>query len=132
MADPVRVLPEGRVSHQDDGAVSLVGTASLAWCAERWGDEPDPRRLRVNLVVETEEPFVEDTWVGGVLRIGSARLHVVEPIPRCRMLDIDQDGIRPTSRWMRPLALARDLELGIYAGVEEPGTISVGDEVRLA
>src|SRR5688500_11434496 len=58
MGDPVRVLPEGRVAHQDDGAVSLIGSASLDWCAERWGDEPEPRRLRVNIVVETDEPFV--------------------------------------------------------------------------
>ena len=131
MADPMRVLAEGRVPHQDDGAVSLVGTASLRWCAERWGDEPDPRRLRVNIVVETEEPFVEDTWVGRTLGIGTTRLLVVEPTPRCRMLDIEQDGVRPATRWMRPLALARDLELGTYLAVEQPGTLTVGDEVRL-
>lgn len=130
MGDPVRVLPEGRVPHQDDGAVSLVGTASLRWCAERWGDEPDPRRLRVNIVVETEQPFVEDTWVGRVLTFGSARLRVVEPTPRCRMLDIVQDGVHPTTRWMRPLALARDLDLGVYLDVARPGEVAVGDELR--
>jgi uncharacterized protein YcbX len=132
MGDAVRVLPEDRVSHQDASAVSVVGTASLRWCAERWGDEPDPRRLRVNILVETEAPFVEDTWVGRVLTFGSARLRVVEPTPRCRMLDIDQDGVRPTARWMRPLARARDLELGIYLDVVRPGTVSVGDQLLLS
>ena len=131
MGDPVRVSPETRVPHQDDGAVSLVGTASLQWCAERWGDEPEPRRLRVNITVRTDEPFVEETWVGRVLTIGSARLHVITPTPRCRMIDIEQDGVRPATRWMRPLALARDLELGVYADVATPGEISVGDELTL-
>jgi uncharacterized protein len=131
MGDPVRVLPEGRTPHQDGAGVSLVGTASLEWCAERYGDEPDPRRLRVNIVVETDEPFVEDTWVGRTLQLGSARLHVVEPTPRCRMLDIEQDGVRPATRWMRPLAQSRDLELGLYVDVEQPGRISLGDAPRL-
>jgi uncharacterized protein YcbX len=131
MGDPVRVLTEGRVPHQDDGGVSLVGTASLRWCAERWGDEADPRRLRVNLVVATDEPFVEDTWVGRMLTLGSARLHVAAPTPRCRMLDIEQDGVRPTARWMRPLALARDLDLGVYLDVARPGEVVVGDQLRL-
>ena len=47
------------------------------------------------------------------------------------MLDIDQDGLSPSSRWMRPLALARDLELGVYLNVEQPGTIRVGDVVAI-
>ena len=131
MGDAVRVLSEGGVPHQDDGAVSLVGTASLEWCAERWGDEPDPRRLRVNVVVETDEPFVEDSWVGRTLQLGTARLSVAEPTPRCRMLDIEQDGLRPGTRWMRPLALVRDLELGMYADVAQPGVVALGDECRV-
>jgi hypothetical protein len=131
MGDAVRVLPEARVPHQDDGAVSLVGTASLQWCADRWGDDPEPRRLRVNITVRTDEPFVEESWVGRVVSLGSARLHVVTPTPRCRMLDIEQDGVRPGTRWMRPLGVARDLELGVYADVATPGEISLGDELIL-
>lgn len=129
MGEAVRVLPEGDVPHQDDGEVSLVGTASLAWCAERWGDEPDPRRLRVNITVETDAPFVEETWTGRTITIGSARLRVVVATPRCRMLDIEQDGVRPTARWMQPLARARDLDLGVYADVARPGVIRLGDEL---
>ena len=130
MRDPVRVLTEGDVTHQDDGAVSLVGTASLEWCARRWGDDPDPRRLRVNITVETDEPFVEEQWVGGTVAIGGVLLRVVEPTPRCRMLDIEQDGVRPVARWLQPLGQARDLDLGVYADVARPGEIRLGDEVR--
>ena len=128
----VEVRPEDRTPHQDDGQVSLVGTATLRWCAERWGDEPDPRRTRMNVVVETDEPFAEEAWVGQLLVLGSTQLHVVSPVPRCRMLDVAQDGVRPTRRWLRPLAVEREMNLGVYADVRQPGGITVGDAVRPA
>jgi uncharacterized protein len=127
MGEAVRVLPEAGVSHQDDSPVSLVGTASLRWCADRFGDTPDPRRLRVNIVVETDEPFVEEAWVGRTVAIGSARLRILGGAPRCRMLDIDQDGVEPRHPWLRPLAQERDMELAVYADVAQPGEVRLGD-----
>jgi uncharacterized protein YcbX len=128
---PQRVAPEGAVSHQDGGAVSLVGTATLAWCAQRWGGSADPRRLRVNVVVETDEPFVEEGWVGRRLVIGSAALTVVERVPRCRTVDVAQDGTTPDTPWLRPLGAERDLCLAVYADVADPGVIAVGDAVSV-
>ena len=127
----VRVLPEGAVPHQDMGSVSLVGTATLAWCAGRWGIDADPRRLRGNLLVRTEEPFVEESWVGSRLEIGDVVLDVVERVPRCRMLDIAQYGVAGRVRWLQPLAAERDLQLGVYADVARPGRLAVGDAVRV-
>ena len=40
MGTTVRVTPEADVPHQDMGAVSIVSTATLAWCADRWGGNP--------------------------------------------------------------------------------------------
>lgn len=126
----VAVRPEAEVPHQDDGAVSLIGTATLAWCAERWGGSADPRRLRANLVVETEEPFVEETWLRRTLHAGTAELAVVATSPRCRMVDIAQDGVEPGTPWLRALGAERDLALGIYADVRSPGVIHVGDPLK--
>ena len=130
MGDEVRVLPEGGISHQDDSPLTIIGTASLRWCAERFGDTADPRRPRMNIVVETDEPFVEQHW--REVAVGGTRLQVVGAVPRCRMLDIEQDGVRPTTPWLQPLARERDMELGAYAEVAAPGAISVGDELRPA
>ena len=126
---PVRVLPEGGVQHQDAGQVSLVGTATLAWCADRWGIDPDPRRLRVNLLVATDEPFVEESWTGSALTVGGAHLRVVQRIDRCRTIDVAQDGAEARGPWLRHLAAERDLFLAVYADVATPGRIEVGDEV---
>ncbi|MCW2818350.1 MAG: hypothetical protein JWR42_1137 [Marmoricola sp.] len=131
MGDPVQVLPEGGVPHQDMGAVSLVGTATLRWCAERWGGAGDARRLRANLLVSTQEPFEEESWVGRALSVGAAELAVVERVPRCRMVDLDQDGLAVGAPWLRGLGRERGTHLAVYADVRRPGTVRVGDGVRL-
>lgn len=123
----MRVRPEGDVPHQDAGSVSLVGGATLRWCAERFGVDADPRRLRANLVVATEEPFVEESWVGRTLAVGSTRLQVVERIERCRTIDLAQDGVASPARWLKPLGAERDTCLAVYADVARPGTLAVGD-----
>src|SRR5690242_18124645 len=76
MGDPVRVLPETTTPHFDVTSVSLVGTATLDWCREHHHVDADRRRLRPNLVVDTVEPFVEETWTGDVV-VGGVRLHPV-------------------------------------------------------
>jgi len=129
MGEPVHLGPEGATSHQDDGAVSLVGTATLRWCAERWGLDADPRRLRVNLVLKTEEPFIEESWVGRQLRAGSAVLGVDSRIERCRTVDVPQDGASARGRWLKPLAVEREMSVAVYAHPVRPGRFQVGDVV---
>jgi uncharacterized protein len=130
MGDPVRVLAEAATPHQDQGEVSLVGTASLDWCREHLGVDADRRRIRPNLVVDTSEPFVEETWTG-LVSVGTARLRFDQRIERCRMIDIAQDGLPPEGGWLKALTDTRELCLGIHLDVVEPGTIRRGDEVRL-
>jgi len=128
----VHVAAEAGVAHQDAGQISLVGTATLAWCAERFGGSPDARRLRVNFVLDTDEPFEEETWVGRELEIGSARLRVVERIERCRTIDVGQDGVTPGAGWLKPLGRERDLCVAVYADVVAPGSVTAGDAYRPA
>jgi uncharacterized protein YcbX len=130
MGDPVRVLAEAATPHQDEGEVSLVGTASLDWCREHLGVDADRRRIRPNLVVETSEPFVEETWTGQVT-VGGVRLRVAKRIERCRMVDIAQEGLPPGGGWLKALTDTREMCLAVYLDVAEPGTIRLGDEVKV-
>lgn len=129
---PVRVLAESQVPHQDAGQVSLVGTATLDWCGGELGVDADQRRLRGNLLVDTEEPFAEDGWLGRELRAGTVVLRVVRRTERCRVIDVPQDGLSMGTPWLRSLPPGRVLELGVYADVVVPGSLRVGDPVRLA
>lgn len=128
----VRVRPEAGVPHQDGGSVSIVGTATLAWCAERWGIDADPRRLRVNILLATDEAFVEEQWIDREVAIGAVRLRGVQRVPRCRMVDIDQDGARADGRWLKPLTAERDMCLAVYADVAKVGVVCLGDDVSVS
>src|SRR3954451_17517380 len=102
MGDRVRVLPETTTPYFDAGHVSLVGTASLDWCREHLAVDADRRRIRPNLVVDTSEPFVEETWIGPIA-VGAAQLRFDTRIPRCRMVDIAQEGLPPERGWLKAL-----------------------------
>jgi uncharacterized protein len=130
MGDAVRVLPETITPYFDAGHVSLVGTASLDWCRRHLGVDADRRRIRPNLVVETDEAFVEETW--GLVALGEVRLRAVERIERCRMIDIAQEGLPRDGRWLKALTQAREMCLGVYLDVAAPGVVTVGDSVRVA
>ncbi|MFD1858623.1 MOSC domain-containing protein [Aeromicrobium camelliae] len=124
----VTIEADRTAAHQDEAAVSLISTATLDWCAARWSIDADPRRLRTNLVITADEPFTEEAWEGRELTIGDGvRLRVTRRIPRCRMIDVDQDGAVAEGRWLRSLGAERDTRIGVYAEVIDGGTIRTGD-----
>jgi uncharacterized protein YcbX len=130
MGDAVHVLPETTTPFFDAGQVSIVGSASLAWCREQLGVDADRRRIRPNLVIGTDEPFVEETW-SDEITVGDLVLTPVERIERCRMIDIAQEGLPREGRWLKALTAAREMSLGVYLDVARPGRIAVGDAVRV-
>lgn len=129
--EEVELAPEADIAHHDAGQVSLVGTATLRELAAMCGlDGPvDPRHLRANLVVETAEPFEEETWLGREVRVGGVALRVVERIERCRMVDLEQVGLPALEGLLRVVGAERALCAGVYADVVDPGAVSEGDQV---
>jgi uncharacterized protein YcbX len=114
--------------------VTLLGTASLRDLGERVGLDliNQSARFRATLVVETDEPYVEETWLGRELHAGDATLRAGVPIPRCAVIDHspvtgERDarllkalaGFRPTNRAGEPV-------FGIYAQVTVAGSVGAG------
>ncbi|NLT25660.1 MAG: MOSC domain-containing protein [Microbacteriaceae bacterium] len=132
---PVRLLPEDGVAAPgdwfDSGAVSLVGSATAAWAERELGAGAAVRRLRANLVVETAEPFEEETWLGRRLRIGEAELIVEQRIARCRMVDLAQDGVPAPAPLLKALGATRDAKLAVYCRPTRAGALAVGNAVAL-
>lgn len=132
--ESVRLQREASVSHMDAGSVSLIGTASLYAAAQLAGEGKsplDPRHFRANLVVATEEPWVEDSWVGRTVAVGAVRLVVTERVVRCRMVDVAQVGVPEHGRILKTLAAQRELCCGVYADLVVTGTVRVGDKVTV-
>ncbi len=122
----------------DEYPLSLLSQASvdlLSRLAE--GDMAfEARRFRPNFLLDGCSPHEEDSWLGGVVAIGpEVRLRMVAPDPRCAITTIDPDtGQRDfdTPRFLlayRPSARAP--YFGVYASVESPGTVTVGDRVDI-
>lgn len=137
--EPVQLVREGEtvrpefgvVQHYDAAPVSFVGTATLQAVAELLGeDEPvDPRRFRVNFVLETDEPYVEDSWVGRTIRFGEVEVRATQQIERCRTVDVQQGEVPKHGRILKTLGAERNLLLAMYGVPVVTGSISVGDSV---
>jgi MOSC domain-containing protein len=128
---PVTVAREDSVSHFDDGPVSLVGSASVDAVAAERGEEVDAARFRSNVVLTTDEPFLEDTWVGRRLGIGTAILLVTLASPRCVMVDMETADLPTQHGNLTAVGRVNGANLGVIATVDSPGRIERGDAVRL-
>jgi uncharacterized protein YcbX len=110
-------------------SLTLVGTASLRDLGERTGVDllAESARFRASLVVETDEPYVEETWLGRELRVGGATLRAGLPIPRCAVIDHSPTTGEKDVRLLKSLASFRPVNgagepfFGIYADVIAPG-----------
>lgn len=112
--------------------VTLVGTATLLDLAQAVGRPVEAARFRATLVVETDEPYVEDTWLGAEVGVGGATLRIGGTVPRCAVVDHHPEtGVRDLRllRAMtrsRPTNAAGEPVLGVYAECLRPGVISTG------
>jgi hypothetical protein len=94
----------------------------------------DVRRFRPNFLVSdvsSSEPFPEMQWRGKRLKIGEAILGVTVECPRCVMVTHGHEDLPKDPGVMRALVKEAGGNLGVYATVETPGRVSVGDSVEL-
>lgn len=121
----------------DDGALSLISLATIAAIGREADLEIDRRRMRANVVLETDslQPFLEDGWVGATLFFGdgadAAAVSVTARDERCAMVNIDPDTGEQDARVMKAVVRMNDNYAGVYAVVLRAATIHVGQTVRL-
>ncbi len=115
--------------------VSLISRASVADVGSEGGDPGlDPRRFRMLVEIDGLEAYAEDAWAGRRLRLGRAVVRVGKRVARCVMTTLDPDTGRSDFPTLDVLTRTRkvgtDLLLGVYADVEVPGLVRVGDQVE--
>ena len=123
--------------------MSVMTTATLARLAEsRPSSRFDLRRFRMNVIVSSDEAgFPENDWVGLSIALGGeARLRVSVPDPRCVMATLAQDDLPHDPGILRAVVRDNSLEIGkagllpcagVYAIIETPGTVRIGDPVAI-
>jgi uncharacterized protein YcbX len=116
--------------------LSLMSRATVADVGRR-GGEPhlDGRRFRSTIELEGADPYEEDRWAGRRIRIGAAVVRIATRIPRCVLTTLDPDTGDRDFPTLDVLADYRregtELPLGMYADIEEAGSIRVGDAVEV-
>ena len=112
----------------------ILSRKSIETMGERQpGSRFDLRRFRPNFLVEDTlelEDFPEETWEGSRLQIGSAVLKAELVCPRCVVTTQSFDDLPRDPAVMRALVRENGGNLGLYASVEQPGKISVGDSIN--
>jgi len=123
--------------------LSVLTTSTLARLRElRPQSRFDPRRFRMNVIVQTEGAgFIENDWVGHELGLGEgARLSVALLDPRCVMTTLAQEELPQDTDVFRTLvhhnrvqvgALGQFPCAGVYAVVAAPGKVRTGDPVSV-
>ncbi|MEL6929768.1 MAG: MOSC N-terminal beta barrel domain-containing protein [Cyanobacteria bacterium J06600_6] len=131
------------LSFADNSPVMLTATASLSELNQRiieihqqHSQAIPMNRFRPNLVVETIEPFIEDSW--RLIQIGEVKFEVAKPCSRCIITTIDPDeGIKNSLKEpLNTLGTFRQLsEKGVMFGVntipQNEGIISQGDRLQV-
>ena len=113
-----------------------MSEASVGRLAQEAGQDVDGRRFRMLFTLDGCEPHEEDTWLGGLVRVGEAVVRVAVPVDRCAATTRDPDtGDRDldTLRLIKSYRGQRDgkeIDFGVAAEVVEPGTVRVGDTVE--
>lgn len=92
----------------------------------------DVRRFRPNVLLEGGgDGWTEDGWVGRDVAVGAVRLRVEAPCPRCTMITRPQPGLDADVGMFRTVARHHGAAFGVLARVVTPGTVRVGDAVRV-
>jgi uncharacterized protein YcbX len=115
----------------DARPVSLVFDRWLENLEALCGVRAEALRFRPNILVRgNAEVPPEAELVGLQLRIGSAILHVLEPIVRCVTPSYDLETGASSTELLRALVHVRGNLMGIYCAVEQPGALALGDGVH--
>jgi uncharacterized protein len=91
----------------------------------------DVRRLRPNLLIADVPAEAEGGWPGQALVIGDAVIGVYSPRARCIVTSIDPDTGAQDLDAFRHIRANFGGRLALDSWVIRPGTVRVGDEVRL-
>jgi len=133
---PVQLMQLWRGTY-DSMDISLISQASIHAVSVQVGHELEVQRFRPNFVVETFDgkPYPEDRWVGELLVFGdrdnSARIRANRKDIRCMVVNLDLKTAQQDPAILKEIVRSRKNLLGIYGTIERPGTVRVGDVIRM-
>jgi uncharacterized protein YcbX len=121
----------------DEYPASIVSNASVEELGRQAGAEESPGAGRFRMLLELDGcvPHEEDEWIGRRVRAGEALMRVTEHDARCVVTTMNPGNGEVDFPTLKTIAVYRgvqsgQLRFGVYASVDEPGDIRVGDRVE--
>jgi MOSC domain-containing protein len=133
--EEVRLIQVGRGLF-DAMPVSILTPPTIAQIAARCGRSIDVRRFRANIIIEPSDGSAREIdWIGKTLIFGdrsdAAKLCANVAIDRCAMITIDPDTAERDPTILRRVVEDFNNEIGVRCATGAPGTIAIGDVVRI-
>jgi uncharacterized protein YcbX len=135
-------LVESDVRAIDVAPLTMVSDASVGRLEEAMGETGlGSRRFRMSLTLSGAAAHEEDSWHGLRVRAGECLVRIEGQVPRCVAVthhpetgERDRATLRGILSYRRPADRSTHVQVpfGVYAWVEEPGRIAVGDPVAPA
>jgi len=117
-------------THHDCWPLMVMTTSAMTAMQQALPDSNiDIKRFRPSIVIDSTEPgHPEFTWTGKAAQIGTATVEFLDPCPRCIMITRRiNDDIPEDRAILRHVVRDLDQNVGVYARVITPGTISLND-----
>ncbi len=117
-------------THHDCWPLMVMTTSAMSAMQQALPDSNiDIKRFRPSIVIDSTEPgHPEFTWTGKTAQIGTATVEFLDPCPRCIMITRRiNDDIPEDRAILRHVVRDLDQNVGVYARVITPGTISLND-----
>ncbi|MEO8422432.1 MAG: MOSC N-terminal beta barrel domain-containing protein [Actinomycetota bacterium] len=120
--------------------VTIVSSASVAELAGKGGHQGDldAARFRMTFELDGSQAREEDTWAGRRVRVGKALLRIYGPVPRCVVTTQspetglkDFESLKTIVSYRALMNDEKGIPFGMYAEVERPGRVRVGDRVEV-
>jgi uncharacterized protein len=133
---PVRIVRPDGPGRLQEAPVTLVSRGSLERLEREAGRPVDPRRFRMLFDLDGCAEHEEDTWSGRPVRLGDAVVRVGAGVGRCAVTTRDPETGERDLDTLRLLRGYRErlpdgeIPFGVYAQVEQPGRVRVGDAVE--
>lgn len=119
-------------THHDCWPLMVMTTSALTAMQQALPDSHvDIKRFRPSIVINTTEPgHPEFSWTGKRAQLGTAIIEFLEPCPRCVMITRRINNEIPEDRAiLRHVVRDLNQNVGVYARVITPGTISLDDSM---
>lgn len=124
------------VSFADGYPLLIISQGSLDELNRRSSETHSMEQFRTNLVVGSDEPFIEDSWKR--IKIGEVEFEAVKPCERCILttVDVDKGEFRESKEPLKTFARFRANERGgVFFGqnlvAKNEGMIRAGDEIEV-